>query len=94
MTWIEKKKNWLPNSAGMRDRDTRLETGKKNKLYERVYTVGQAADILGVDRSTVLRYLSLDEPEGAVIPPEAWYRLPGGHIRIREWILIKLKEQN
>jgi len=55
------------------------------------YSVVKAAAILGVSRQTIYKYLSIDEPEYAIIPPDAWFRLPSGYIRIREWILIKLK---
>jgi|GEM_PF-6759770 len=24
-------------------------------------------------------------------PPEGWYRLPSGHIRIREWVLLRIQ---
>jgi len=53
--------------------------------------VSDTARIMGVTRQTVFKWLSIAEPEGAVIPPAAWWRTPGGHIRIREWMLMKLQ---
>jgi hypothetical protein len=52
---------------------------------------GEVAEILSVTKKTIYKWLSLDEPEDAVIPPAAWYKLPNGHIRIKEWIVLKLQ---
>ena len=81
MTRIEKKR-WF-NADGSDNR-------KPQKL-EKSYSVSDTARIMGVSRQTVFKWLSIAEPEGAVIPPAAWWRTPGGHIRIREWVLIKLQ---
>jgi len=35
--------------------------------------------------------LAVDESEEAVIPPEAWFKLPNGHIRIREWAVLLIQ---
>jgi len=40
------------------------------------YSVVKAAAILGVSRQTIYKYLSIDAPEFALIPPQAWFRLP------------------
>lgn len=58
----------------------------------RIYSVTQTAELLNVDRRTVYKWLSTDEPEYAVIPREGWFRLPGsGYIRIKEWVVNKLQ---
>jgi excisionase family DNA binding protein len=45
-------------------------------------TTGQAAKLLGVSRSTVMRHIDAGSIEG--------YRLPGGHWRIRRADLEKI----
>ena len=46
-------------------------------------------------RSMGVRHLEDGKAEvkEAVIPPEAWFRLPDGHIRIREWIVVELQNE-
>ncbi|MBN1105799.1 MAG: hypothetical protein JXL84_20485 [Deltaproteobacteria bacterium] len=91
MTWLERKKNWSTEGGRLR----RPKNPVRRTEPELVYSVTQAAAYIGVTRNTIFKYLSIDEPEGAVIPAHAWYRLPSGHIRIREWILKELKgDQN
>ena len=82
MTWIERKK-WFDTSRG---------NGRGKQTVEMSFSVTEVADMLSISRQTVFKYLSFDEPEAAVIPPNAWYRLPSGHIRIMEWIVLKLQE--
>lgn len=74
MPWIEPKGRWLPGGNGAGPQETR----------ERVYTVSQFADVVGVSRGTVFKWL--DDTDGdPIIPVEMWYKLPGsGHIRIYE----------
>ena len=83
MAWIEKKEEWF----GERKRNN----GKPQKI-ERSYSVSEVAELCGTSRQTVFKWLSIDEPEGAVIPVVAWYRLPSGHIRIREWVVVQLQK--
>lgn len=78
--WIEKKENWLPGSE-------RKQPGPE----ENVYSVAEVADLLKITKPTVMKWLSIDESKLAVIPPNAWFKLPNGYIRIREWIVLKLK---
>jgi len=60
-------------------------------MVERVYSVSEVAELLSVSRNTVFKWLSLDEPEFAVIPPDAWIRLPSSnHIRIKAWAVRDL----
>jgi hypothetical protein len=49
------------------------------------------AALFGVSRQTVYNWLSFDEPESALIHVDAWFRLPSGHIRIRESAVVKLQ---
>lgn len=84
MTWIEKKEGWIGRKEG--------GNGKKPAPPQKSYSVTEVASLLGISRQTVFKWLSLDEPETAIIPAQAWYRLPSGHIRIREWIVIKLQQ--
>lgn len=83
MQWLEKRENWIPGKPAQRPR----------KKMSKVYSVTEVAQILAVSRQTVFKWLSIDEPEYAVIPPEAWFRLLSGHIRIREWVVLKLQNQ-
>ena len=82
MTWIEKKENWFADRIGERPKPARLE---------RSYSVSDAARIMGVSRGTIFKWLSIDEPENAVIPPSAWWRRDNGYIMIKESILLKLQ---
>jgi len=47
--------------------------------------------MLAVDKRTVQKWMMEDEETGdAVIPAEAWFKLPNGYIRIREWVVLEL----
>ena len=81
--WLEKRENWLPSG---KPRKT-----KPKRSPEKMYSVSEVAAMLSISRSTVFKWLSIDEPDLAVIPPGAWIKLPNGHIRIREWIVLKLQ---
>jgi len=81
MNWIKPKKDWIPHQ----------KSPTKKFLVEKAYSITQVAEMLAVSRRTIFKWLSIDEPEYAVIPPDAWFRLPSGHIRIREWVVIKIK---
>ena len=72
--WLEPRKNWLPR-----------QPRQSRNPPKRVYSVTEVAEMLGVSRRTVFSYLSVDDPDKAKIPPDGWFRLPGGHIRIYEW---------
>jgi hypothetical protein len=63
----------------------------KEKEIEKVYKIREVCQILSVSRTTVYKWLSIDEPEYAVIPPEGWFKLPGGHIRIHTWVIEKIQ---
>jgi len=62
------------------------------KKMEASYSTGKTAELLGVSKQTIFKYLSLEAPEDAVIPPDAYFRLPSGHIRIKAWAIIELQE--
>ena len=62
-----------------------------NEQIERSYSVAEVAEKLKVTRQTIYKYLSLDEPKYAQIPVSGWYRLPGGHLRIKESALKELQ---
>lgn len=80
MTWIERKKWFTPGGNGRRD-----------QVVELSYSIPEVAEILSVSRDTIYKWMALDCPEEAVIPPAAWYRLPNGRIRIRQWIVSKIQ---
>ena len=80
--WLEKRENWIPGTGRGRS---------AKKKVEKVYSISEVAQLFSVSRTTVFKWLSLDEPNDAVIPPEAWFKLPRGHIRIREWIILQLQ---
>ena len=79
--WLERKEGWLGKDVPRAVPEQRVE---------QVYTVAFVAEKLAVDKSTVFKWLSHEDGDGGVIPPEAWFKLPNGHIRIREWIVLKL----
>jgi hypothetical protein len=83
MTWLEKRDNWLDQQ---RTKNGRLKVSK-------LYTVRELADIFCISKTTVYKWLSIDEPKYAVIPPNGWFKLPSGHIRIYEWVVIKLQKK-
>jgi hypothetical protein len=59
---------------------------------KKVYSVSEVAELLRVDAQTVKRkYLALDPDDDAPIPFDGWFRLPGGHIRIYEWVISKIR---
>ena len=81
MAWLEKRKNWITPSDGDQPSQEKRHPARRSALES--MTVTQAALALGVDRKTVRKYLALDPEEGGPIGYDEWYRLPGGHIRIR-----------
>ena len=64
--------------------------GKIGQEIEEAYKVSEVAEIFSVSRHTIFKWLSIREPEGTVIPRSSWFRLPSGHIRIRESAILKL----
>lgn len=54
-------------------------------------TTNEMARIFSVSQRTVYKWLSIKNPEGAVISKEDWYRLPGGGIRIKKSVVKKLQ---
>jgi transposase len=78
-------------------KEKELTTGarkKRPRKVEKVYSISEVAELLAVNKQTVRKWLSIGDPDGAVIPPNAWLKLPNGHIRIREWIVLKLQGGN
>lgn len=84
--WIPEKTHWL----GPRPKQRR-KAGKKD--VDRMYSVQDVAQLMSVSKRTVMKWLSVDEPEFAVIPPEGWIKLQNGYIRIREWAVILLQQK-
>jgi len=82
--WIESDKNWF---------GSRREKQKRS-MPEKSYSIPEVAELLSVSRGVIYKWLSLDEPEEAVIPPSAWYRLPNGRVRIYAWIVINLQARH
>lgn len=85
MGWIREHDNWLGKGKAESSK-LKAEKGEKPVL-----TVAEAAVELGVDKQTVRKYLALDPEDEAPIPFNAWYRLPGGHIRIYRYIIVEMK---
>jgi len=79
--------SWLSGTPG---HDIRRSRRKPIKRRAKVFTVSEVAELLAVSRSTVFRYLAIDEPDLAVIDPGDWFKLPGGSIRIRARAIEKL----
>lgn len=96
--WLEKKEGWIPSRrrqgyGGRAEAGGNGRRGKRQPAGERVFSVAEVADILAVDKQTVRKWLMDDDETGeAVIPAEAWFKLPNGYIRIWEWIVVKLME--
>lgn len=63
---------------------------KIDRIAERTYRVSEVAEMLSVTRHTVSKWLSVNDPEYAVIPRSSWFRLPSGHIRIKESGILML----
>lgn len=91
-TWIDRKDDF--DTSGGRLRRSGSQVSQKQisqkKGLERVYSVAQVAESLAVTKQTVMKWISIDEPEYAVIPPDKWFKLPNGHIRIKESIVLQL----
>ena len=83
MPWLDKKKDWLP-SQGRRGRGD-------GPRVEKMYSVSEVAGLLSVSRHTIFKWMAMDKSDRNIIPFEAWIKLPNGHIRIREWIVLKLQ---
>ena len=78
MAWLEKKKDWLPNSPKTR------KTRQPEKEPEKVYSVAEVARLMSVSKNTVYKWLCINNPEDAVIPPDGWFRIPNTtYIRIK-----------
>ena len=56
-----------------------------------MYSVAEVAELMSVHKQTVYKWLGLDDEDEAVIPPGGWVKTPGGQIRIREWIVLRLQ---
>jgi hypothetical protein len=82
---MEKKKDQILKSGSRK--------ATKESKVKKCYSIKEVGKILSVSRQTIYKWLSLDEPEDAIIPPEAWFRLPSGHIRIREWVVLKIQNR-
>ena len=89
MSWIKKHDNWLGQGQKSDPAQSDVYTGTEKS----VLTVAQAAEMLGVDIQTIKRkYLALDPEDDAPIPFDGWFRLPGGHIRIYRYIIVKIQK--
>ena len=84
MAWIEKKEKWFEPKR-------QKSNGSKS---QRSYSVSEVAHIMGVSRQTVFKWLSIDEPEIAMILPSAWWRTDSGYIMIKESALIKFQRES
>lgn len=90
MTWIRNKQTIdtsggrLKNTSGP-TRSHRTRPPERRQLPP-CYTVAEVAEILHVTKPTVMAWLEYDEgdPQSAVINPGLWFKLPNGHIRIRQ----------
>lgn len=85
MPWLDQRDNWLPKSEGAEDE------AKPRRRRDPVLRVGEAAAMLGVDRRTLLKYLS-DEEGGLLRYGEDWFRLPSGYIRIYRAAIERLRD--
>ena len=89
MTWLQQK-NLLEKKG---DRPKRPPPRKRRTRIEKSYSVSEVAEIMSVDRRTVFKWLSISEPDDAVIPPNMWFKLPSGHIRILERAVLDLQNE-
>lgn len=88
MTWLDQKDD-MDTSGG---RLKRSQPPASRKELEKLYSIAEVARIFKVDKRTIVKWMDFDEdaPNEAPIPPDAWFKLPNGNIRIREWIILKL----
>jgi hypothetical protein len=91
LTWLDHRKDWL--TSGGRLQKPREETRPRRPPKPESLTVTQAAQVLGVDRRTIRKYLALDPEDEAPILFEEWFRLPGGHIRIYAAAIRRLQQE-
>ncbi|MBW1799375.1 MAG: hypothetical protein JRJ85_01465 [Deltaproteobacteria bacterium] len=84
MAWLEKKEGWIPATK---------KGAPRKRQVEKSYSIAEVAELLSVTKQTIFKWMAFEEPEDAVIPPSGWYRLPSGHIRIREWVVLKLQAE-
>ena len=82
--WLEKRERWFPAVGGVRDRKPPVE---------KTYSVTEVMELLSVTRHTVFKWLMSDEDGAATIPAAGWFKLPSGHIRIRESALSGLMDR-
>jgi hypothetical protein len=90
--WLDKRKNLSTSGGRLRKTDKRPHGRRRSSNPDprtsppACYTVAEVAEILHVTKSTVMTWLDYDEgdPASAVIHPDLWFKLPNGHIRIRQ----------
>jgi hypothetical protein len=93
LPWIDKKQGWLGSKDRVAEPQSRRAAEKKEESGPgQVYSVAQVAKMCAVDKKTIYNWMAFDkdDPGEYIIPPEAWFKLPGGDIRIREWIIKQL----
>lgn len=89
-SWIDHKDEF-DTSGGQLKRGT-IHNAPMDDDRRPVLTVAEAAEMLGVDKQTIRKYMALDPEDNAPIPFDAWYRLPGGHIRIYRYVIIEIQK--
>ena len=93
-SWIDHKDDFDTSGGRLKTQRSEVGEGLASSREKPVLTVAEVADMLGVDKQTIRRkYLALDPEDDAPIPFDAWYRLPGGHIRIYRFVIEKIKIQ-
>ena len=59
-----------------------------------MYSVAEVARLMSVSKNTVYKWLCIDDPEDAVIPPNGWFRIPHTmDIRIKKWVVMSLMKE-
>ena len=72
----------------------RSKARQPEKELEKVYSVAEVAYLMSVSKNTVYKWLCINNPEDAVIPPDGWFRLPNTtDIRIKKWALLALMKE-
>jgi hypothetical protein len=84
MSWLEQREGWLPKATP--------DPPKKRKSKGEVLRLADAAELLAVDRKTLLKYLG--RGDGAILRKgKDWFRLPSGYIRIYRASIESLRNQ-
>jgi hypothetical protein len=90
MTWIDHKSKIDTSGGRLRVQNF---TTTKTPAPEMSYSVTETAEIFGVDRQTIYKWVSADMPEYSIFDRGEWFKLPiSGQIRIKRKAILKIQD--